>query len=177
MCSRWKFKWCIVVLLLYSKTVVAQNIRLAPENALINFEIKHLKVLTVQGSFDKFEGNFSKHDSVWVISGFIESESINTGNEERDKTLRTDAYLDVENYPSIRFEGTGTEFEKRIFVSGIITIKNLNAELKFDLLKKEGDFVSDKISISRKKLGLTFDSMDLLIGNEIKASLIIADPN
>ncbi len=147
--------------------VFAQEILLSPANTTIEFEIKHLSVLTVKGSFDEFSGSLVKKDDSWMISGLIASTSINTRNTKRDETLRSEAYFDVEQYPEISFGGSGEQIEEGLEITGLLILKNLSAELSFQLLEKDRQLISDRIKLSRTEIGLSFDSMDMLIGDEV----------
>ncbi len=152
---------------------LAQEIVLSPANTTIEFEIKHLSVLTVKGSFDELSGSLVKKDDSWMISGTVVSASINTKNTKRDETLRTDAYFDVEKYPEITFEGTGDEVEGGLMITGLLILKDLNAELAFQFFEKDQQLISDQIKLSRKEIGLSFDSMDMLIGDVVMIQITI----
>jgi polyisoprenoid-binding protein YceI len=154
-------------------TTIAQEIKLTPENTSIKFEITHLGVLTVVGTFDEFSGSIAYTDSGYFIKGIIIAQSINTENTERDETLRSDAYFDVGAYREIQFEGNGVQVEDTINVIGTIFLKDLSTELVFDLISKEGFLVAHQIVLSRKKLGFTFGSTEFLIGDEVLISIEI----
>lgn len=153
--------------------MLAQELVLSPANTVIEFEIKHLSVLTVKGTFDEFNGSLTREEGSWVITGVIESASINTKNKNRDETLRTDAYFNVENYPEITFEGVGEESSQGLIITGVLKLKNLSSELTFRLLEEEKQLISEQIKISRKEIGLSFDSMDMLIGDEVTIQITI----
>lgn len=108
-----------------------------------------------------------------MISGTVASTTINTNNEKRDETLRTDAYFDVEKYPQITFEGTGDQIEDGLRITGLLILKDLSAELSFQLLEKDQQLISEEIKLSRKEIGLSFDSMDMLIGDEVIIQITI----
>lgn len=165
-----------VFLLLFSflgGTLLAQEIELSPENTSIAFEATHLGVLRVNGSFDDFSGTLVREGESWVITGTIESSSINTNNQNRDETLRSDAYFDVANYPEIRFEGMGEKTSDGLTISGALFLKNLRAELSFTFIEAEEGSMSAELKLSRKEIGFTFESMDMLIGDEVIITLTI----
>ncbi|RNC84424.1 MAG: hypothetical protein ED557_05425 [Balneola sp.] len=164
---------CLCCYIFLSGQVFAQEILLSPANTTIEFEIKHLSVLTVKGSFNEFSGSLVKKDDFWMISGTVASTTINTNNEKRDETLRTDAYFDVEKYPQITFEGTGDQIEDGLRITGLLILKDLSAELSFQLLEKDQQLISEEIKLSRKEIGLSFDSMDMLIGDEVIIQITI----
>ncbi len=168
MFSLLKTKSSFLLILILGQYALAQNIILTPSNTDLKFEIKHLKVLSVQGTFDDFKGKLIiKKDSLF-LSGSIQVESINTNNVSRDETLRSKPYFDAEQYAEIFFEGSGSKKQERFFMEGTLTLKGKNTETTFELLRDEKFLKSDELIISRKNAGLNFDSMDQLIGDKVK---------
>lgn len=169
----WKTKGIFFFFLFLGQYGLAQDILLSNENTTIQFEINHLKLLTVKGAFDDFNGSISKHEDSWIVSGSIDVGSINTANESRDETLNSEPYLNVSTYPEILFEGAALQVLTGFSVAGILTIKDLNETVNFEFIR-DGDFLkSNGLVISRKLIGLSFGSMDLLIGDEIQVLITI----
>ena len=78
----------------------------------IGFSVRHMMVSTVRGQFKGYSGkvtldpnDFSKS----TIEGEVEVKSIDTGNEQRDRHLRTNDFFDVEHHPKITFKSTKIE--------------------------------------------------------------------
>lgn len=174
----WQTKILLLFFLFLNELVLAQIINLSPVNTTIEFEITHLGVLKVQGTFDEMKGGLSKKEGIWTITGVVKTSSINTTNKARDKALRSEAYLDAEKYPEIIFKGMGEEIlNDEISVIGRLSLKDLNTDLRFNLIKQGGNFISNEIKLSRKEIGLSFDSMDTLIGDEISITIQISTFN
>ena len=80
-----------------------------PVHSIAGFDIAHLVVSTVHGQFTRFQGTLKldpadiTRSSVQVV---IDASSITTGNEARDKHLRSDTFFDVAKYPTITFTST-----------------------------------------------------------------------
>jgi polyisoprenoid-binding protein YceI len=57
----------------------------------------------------------------------IQASSIDTGNDDRDKHLRSPDFLDLERFPEIRFKSTRVELpgENRLVVTGDLTIRDI----------------------------------------------------
>ncbi len=163
----------VLVLIIAGSSISAQEIELSPNNTSIIFEITHLGVLTVEGTFNDFIGSISQSDSGYSIIGTIKAASINTQNSERDETLRTDAYFDVEVFPEIIFKGHGVKMDNKMNVLGTLFLKDFKTELDFDFIQEGEILVADQIVISRKKLGFTFGSTEFLIGDEVVISIKI----
>jgi polyisoprenoid-binding protein YceI len=80
-----------------------------PGNSEIAFSVRHFMI-------SKARGRFLDHDVTIVtaedplagsIDASIELASIDTGNELRDRHLRSADYFEVEQYPAMRYRSTG----------------------------------------------------------------------
>jgi polyisoprenoid-binding protein YceI len=72
------------------------------------FQVRHL-VSRVSGRFDDFTGNISvdrENPSASTVEFTIKSTSIDTGNENRDKDLRSANFFEVDKFPEISFKST-----------------------------------------------------------------------
>jgi polyisoprenoid-binding protein YceI len=103
---------------------------LDPHHTAVSFSAKHLGVATVRGHFGTITGEVDLDDpnDPTTASGTItiDAASINTGHEQRDGHLRSPDFLDVANYPAIRFtvnkvERDGDQYK----VDGDLTIKDV----------------------------------------------------
>ena len=77
----------------------------------VSFKIRHF-FSKVPGKFDKFSGTVRFDPNNWAASSVevtIEAASINTGNDGRDKHLRSEAFFDVVNHPLITFRSSKVE--------------------------------------------------------------------
>src|SRR5579884_1306319 len=88
-------------------TASAETYQIDPMHSTIGFKVKHMMVSTVHGKFDRFKGTFrfdEKGDPKdWKAEAEIETASVNTGVEARDKHLRTGDFFDAEACPTIKF--------------------------------------------------------------------------
>lgn len=77
----------------------------------VGFVAKHLMVTKVRGHFDSYESTVEIADDLTdsKIEVTLDASSITTGAEDRDQHLRSEDFLDVENYPSIKFVSTDIE--------------------------------------------------------------------
>ena len=100
-----------------------------PGHTSVAFVAKYLMVTKVRGHFSEFSGAFqvaeNPEDSSVELT--IQAASIDTGNEDRDKHLRSPDFLDVERFPELRFRSTKLEFpgENAIVVTGDLTIRDV----------------------------------------------------
>ncbi|MFW6075277.1 MAG: YceI family protein [Chloroflexota bacterium] len=83
-----------------------------PANSMIRFTIRHMMVSTVRGQFTGFRGDMVYDHQLEQPVGVmveIDAGSIDTGQVQRDIHLRSGDFLDVENYPQIRFASREVE--------------------------------------------------------------------
>ena len=100
----------LLFLLFVSILTQAQNWK--PSSATITFTIKHAFGATADGLFKGFTGLItfdSENLSKASIKASIDTKTIDTGLEIRDKTLRGSNYFDTEKYPKISMISTKIE--------------------------------------------------------------------
>ena len=100
----------LVLLLFSSLPIQAQNWK--PTTATVTFKIKHAFGSTADGSFKGFAGFVvfdPKNLSNASLKASIDTKTLDTGLEIRDKTLRGSNYFDTEKYPKISMTSTKIE--------------------------------------------------------------------
>lgn len=107
-------------------------------HAFVQFKISHLGYSWLLGRFNDFEGNFSYDESNpenASVSVTIDTASIDSNHAERDKHLRSDDFLHVDEYPQASFEstsyqpngdGTGT-------LTGKFTLHGVTKDINIDV--------------------------------------------
>jgi polyisoprenoid-binding protein YceI len=78
-------------------------------HAFIQFRIQHLGYSWLSGRFNKFSGAFDydeKNPAAASVKVEIDTASIDTNHAERDKHLRSEEFLNVDKFPTARFEST-----------------------------------------------------------------------
>ncbi len=108
-----------------------------PSHSRIGFVARHAMVTKVRGSFNDFEGNgFFDPESPSSISLelTIQASSIDTRSEDRDSHLRSNDFLDMENYPQIEFVSTDVaRVDEDVYrVTGDLTIKGVTRPVTVD---------------------------------------------
>ncbi len=159
---------------------------LDPTHSEAQFKVKHLVISTVTGTFKSFEGSFESDSEDFegaAISFSLDTNSIDTNQEQRDGHLKSGDFFDVENYPKITFKSTSFTKKKGddYKLVGDLTIKDVtkSVELEVELggiavdpygNTKAGFEVSGKIN--RKDFGLTWSAITeagaVVVGEDIK---------
>ncbi|MCC5843146.1 MAG: polyisoprenoid-binding protein [Verrucomicrobia bacterium] len=105
-------------------------IEIDKDHTSIGFNITHMVISRVRGSFEEFDGSLTVEDGeLKAVKAEIQVASINTANRRRDDHLKSDDFFDAENFPVITFESTSVEEGK---VTGNLTIKGITREVVLD---------------------------------------------
>jgi polyisoprenoid-binding protein YceI len=98
-------------------------------HSTVQFIARHMMISKVRGRFREFSGTITMAEvpeasSVDVV---IMAASIDTGDEDRDRHLRSAEFLDVERFPEIRYRSTTVQAEEegRWAVTGELTIRDV----------------------------------------------------
>ena len=147
----------------------SQTKKIDQEKSSIEFTIKNLGVLTVSGCFNKFSGTaIITSNQLTTLESAIQVNSIETNDKERDKTLKSDSYLDAETFKTITFYSQ--EISNRHII-GILKIKDVEKQVHLPYKIDDSDRLLISTEINRKDFKLDFGNMDSLIGNTISISI------
>jgi polyisoprenoid-binding protein YceI len=157
-----------------------------PAHSSVGFDIKHLVVSTVHGSFTNFSGTIDfdeKEMANTKIDFLVKADSINTANAKRDEHLRSADFFDVAKYPEAKFVSKSVKAngKNKFLLQGDLTMHGITKPVKFDLrsLGKvkdpygvEKQMFQASTSLSRKEFGLTYnaalESGGMVLGDEVK---------
>ena len=159
-----------------------------PYHTQVEFSAKHLGMMTVRGHFAEVTANGDIHpeqpdrSSVEVT---INTASIRTHNEQRDKDLRASNFLEVEKYPTITFKSTKAvpAGPDRGTLTGDLTIKGTTRPITLNVVRY-GEFNDPNMGhrigyaaegrINRKDFGMQFDMMldgRMIVSNQIQINI------
>lgn len=105
----------------------------------IGFNVKHLMISRVRGSFTKFDANIYTHLKDFTtadIDLWIDVSSITTGDEKRDEHLKSADFFDVQNHRQISFitkeiEKSDTSIDHVLW--GELTMKGVTKNIKLNI--------------------------------------------
>lgn len=162
---------------------------LDPAHSEVGFKVKHLMISYVKGQFREFETSIYTTGEDFLTSEidfWINVDSIDTGDANRDAHLRGADFFDSENYKQIHFTGNTYEpvdNDGSYSLYGDLTIKGITKQVKLDVEfggvtkdpwgnHKAGISVNGKIN--RKDWGLNWNAAletgGVLVGEEIRIS-------
>src|SRR5437867_7208104 len=83
-----------------------------PYHTQVEFSAKHLGMMTVRGHFAEVTATgdiHPEHPDRTTVEATINTASIRTHNEQRDKDLRSSNFLEIEKYPTMTFKSSKIE--------------------------------------------------------------------
>ncbi|WP_373185769.1 YceI family protein [Halopseudomonas sp.] len=100
------------------------------QHAFINFKISHLGYSWLYGGFNDFDGSFNwdadkPEDS--TVNVVINTASVDSNHAERDKHLRSDDFLSVDEHPQATFKSTSVEMtgDETANITGDLTLNGV----------------------------------------------------
>jgi polyisoprenoid-binding protein YceI len=147
---------------------------LDPAHAEVQFKVKHMMISTVTGHFSKFGATVETEDddfSTAKVTFTVDTDSITTGQEQRDGHLKSPDFFDTAKFPQIKFVATQLgkiDSDGAFEVVGDLTIRDVTKSVK---LKAEfGGIIKDPYGniragvtvegkINRKEFGLAFHAV------------------
>ena len=177
-----------------SATAVATPVgtwNIDPSHSNVNFNVKHLGIATVRGTFNEFEGTLELGEDLSDSRayGTVKVASVDTNENARDEHLRSADFFDAERHPEIGFESTEIRHvdDDELEITGDLTIRGVTnpITLKAELTGTEEDpWGNQRVGLEvegkldRSDYGMTFNqalgSGNVLVGDKVKLSLDIS---
>jgi len=176
----------LITALAMAATAAAQagTWQIDPNHTAAQFSVRHLGVSTVRGAFTKVSGS-AQHDSADpskdTLEATIDTNSIDTRVEMRDKDLRSPNFLDVQKYPTITFHSKQTKVPGpgKLLITGDLTIHGITKEVVLDVDGPSAPIkdpwgnqrigASATTKIKRQDFGIT--SLPGVVGDEITITI------
>lgn len=175
---------------LFALPVLAETVawEIDPAHTRVGFIVPHLMVSEVEGSFKTFSGTAQldeKDLTKSLVEFSIDAASIDTGNADRDKHLKSAEFFDVQNHPKITFKSTkiskagkGYKLAGDLTIHGVTKPVTLEATLSQPIANPWGKQVrGGKITgkVKRSDFGLnwnkTLDKGGVLVGEDVTINI------
>ena len=160
-----------------------------PAHTEVGFVARHLVGTKVRGRFAEFSGTFTvaENPEQSTLEAEVKTASIHTNQSMRDDHLRTNDFLDADNFPTLTLKSTGVKkiSDTQYKVTTDLTIRGVTHPVEFDLeylgqgaSMAEGKSVvafSAEAEIDRRDFGVVFNHSlldgSVVVGNKVKIEL------
>jgi polyisoprenoid-binding protein YceI len=160
-------------------------------HSAVGFQIKHLAISKVNGSFGDFSGTFTydpANPGATKAEAVIQVASIDTGNEKRDSHLKNPDFFDAEKFPTMTFKSTSVTMKdaENGEIAGDLTMHGVTKPvvLKLEVNGTATDpWGNERVgasltgSLTRADWGLTYNAAmeagGLVLGEDVKISIEI----
>lgn len=170
---------CFGLVALAAPVLAADTYQVDPEHASVVFKVKHLDVSYVWGRFNQVAGTVvldEQNPAASRIEIVIQTASVDTGNERRDRHLRSADFFDAEQFPEIRFVSKQmTRKESNLWeVTGDLTLHGVTRPLTVQITKvgegKDpwgGHRLGGELSLTIKRSDFGMTGMIGPVGDEV----------
>ncbi len=158
-----------------------------PVHSHISFKVKHLMISTVSGHFHKFDVQAETEGEDFMTAKAVftaDTASVHTGNDERDRHLRSPDFFDDHAFPQIKFVPTkyvAVDNDGSYNITGDLTIRDVTKQVELGVEyggvtkdpwgnTRAGFTVTGKIN--RKDFGLNWSALTeaggLVVGDDVR---------
>lgn len=153
----------------------AQEYTVEAAHTSVSFKASHLGLSMTHGRFNTVSGNFTIQAEKSSFALTIATESVDTGNKQRDDHLRGPDFFNAKQFPAIKFQSTAVKPTKEGFdVKGDLTLHGKTKPVMFKLEGgKTAEFpkgvqrtgYSTQLKLKRSEFGM--ENMLEAIGDEV----------
>jgi polyisoprenoid-binding protein YceI len=108
-----------------------------PAHSIVRATARHLGMSRVEGRFTELSGTITVADPIETshVTVVIEAASIDTGSRDRDTHLRSPDFLDVKQFPTLRYHSSGLTrlSDDRWQLDGGLTIRDITRPVALDV--------------------------------------------
>lgn len=153
---------------LWAAPAWAETYQVDVKHSQVLFRVRHMMVSRVTGRFTRFGGTFdyaAGQPQNWKAQTSIETASINTDIEDRDKHLRGPDFFDAEKCPTLEFKSSKVSGAKgnKAKLHGELTMRCVTKPVVLDLEVFTDPGVKNKIGatattrVKRSDFGVTWN--------------------
>ena len=162
-----------------------------PTHSRIGFAAKHAMITTVRGQFTDYTADVFLDEENPANSRVrleIKAASVESGNADRDKHLRSGDFFDIEAHPTLVFESTKVDKDGDVYtligdltINGVTNPVSIDWELTGTTNDPWGNFragFEGKATVNRRDWGLQWniglDKGGVLVGEKVKLEFDIS---
>jgi len=155
----------------------------------VGFEVTHMMISTVEGSFGEFSGNIevNKKGKVTALNGEVGITSVDTNDAKRDGHLQSDDFFNAATFPKMTFVSKKVKgsHDKGYSVEGDLTIRDITKTVTLELSPFKGPVVDGwgntrvgsvaTAEINRQDFGVSWsaslDAGGLVVSDEVQLDI------
>ena len=160
-----------------------------PAHSRVEFQVKHLGIVTVRGAFREFEGALVLGGEAPQAYGTVEAASVDTNEPQRDEHLRSGDFFDAEQNPQLSYRSTAIrqldgetlEIDGELTMRGVTRPVTLRGEIQgYEQDPWGNERVGLEVTgeLSRGEWGMTFNqalgSGNVLVSDKVRLLLDIS---
>lgn len=157
-----------------------------PQHLTVAFLVEHVGFAKVLGSFQEAGGSFTFDEETQEIRDVrvvVQTASVFTGVEDRDRHLRSGDFLNVETFPEMVFEADrGTLTDRKGELPGELTLLGKTRPVTLRVTWNKSGVsplpgepyvvgMSARTTFLRSDFGMTYGLADALVGDEVEVIL------
>jgi polyisoprenoid-binding protein YceI len=174
--------------ILLALPAVAADWNLDTSHSSVAFEVRHMAIAKVKGSFGEFAATVTGEPGkpeTFSVEATVQMASVDTGNEKRDDHLRSADFFEVEKFATMTFKSTGVKMDgDEGTLMGELTLHGVTKPVEFEL--EYAGMVDDpwgntrmgfsaETKIDRREFGLTWskalETGGLVVDNDVEIEL------
>jgi polyisoprenoid-binding protein YceI len=152
-----------------SQQLAGTRWRLDPSGSSAEFRVPMLWGLaSVKGRFQRLDGWLEVDDDHrWRMELTLDAASLDTGNQRRDRHLRSADFFDVEHHPEVRFRSSSVTDGGggRLHVDGELEAAGGRARLQVEVTVEHPDGRLDldaAATVDQRRLGMTWSPLGVI---------------
>jgi polyisoprenoid-binding protein YceI len=152
-----------------SRQLAGTRWRLDPSGSSAEFRVPNVWGLaSVKGRFQRLDGWLEVDDDHrWRMELTLDAASLDTGNQRRDRHLRSADFFDVEHHPEVRFRSSSVTDDGggRLRVDGELEAAGGRAHLQVEVTVEHPDGRLDldaAATVDQRRLGMTWSPLGVI---------------
>lgn len=165
-----------------SAMLLAESYEVDVGHSSIGFNVKHMSISNVKGSFSKFKGTIELDGkTIKALNGEVEISSVDTNSKGRDSHLQKDDFFDAKKFAKATIElvkHSGKKLEANVTIRGITKKITFNAELNGPVahpMKKGKQAIALNLEgkLNRKDFGVGTDTANAMVSDNVDINIAI----